>query len=180
VSTQPRSLGEIGQRDTQRLKQGKPATCPRQQEAFGFPEAGRGSLSTQLKNARYQPQPFRVEGHEALGVKLAEGNVQCPLFGCYVTQTVDWQVDAFSDPDPRDASQQEGIGIQVVCTAQFLLQSLIVFRRQRPGKILRTNREIFADDKAWLEAMPLGSQVVEQAAKTEQALLARMVAHRRT
>ena len=47
-----RSLGEIGQRDAQGLKQGKPTAYARQQESFRFPEAGRGSLSTQLKNAR--------------------------------------------------------------------------------------------------------------------------------
>jgi hypothetical protein len=94
-------------------------------------------------------------------VKLAEGNVQCPLFGRDVTQTIDWQVDAFSNPDSRDTSQQEGIGIQAVGTAQFLLQSLIIFRRQRPGEILGTDRKIFADDEARLETMALGGQVVE-------------------
>jgi hypothetical protein len=72
-------------------------------------------------------------------VKLAEGNVQCPLFRRDVTQTIEWQVDAFSNPDPRETSQQEGIGIQAICTVQFFLKSLIVFRRQRPGEILGTN-----------------------------------------
>ena len=33
------------------------------------------------------------------------------------------------------------------------MQTLIVFRRQGPGEILRTNRKIFTDDKAGLEAM---------------------------
>jgi len=95
-------------------------------------------------------------------------------------KTIDWQVDAFSNPDPREASQQEGIGIQAVCTAQFFLKSLIVFRRQRPGEILGTNRKIFADNQARLEGMALVGQVIEQTAKAEQALLARMVAYRRT
>ena len=36
-----RSLGEIGQRGTQGLKQGKPAAYARQQESFRFPEARR-------------------------------------------------------------------------------------------------------------------------------------------
>ena len=73
------SLSEIGERDAQRLEQGKPAAYTRQQESFRFPEAGRGSLSAQLKNARQQPQPFRVEGNQAFSVKLAEGNVQSPV-----------------------------------------------------------------------------------------------------
>ena len=89
-------------------------------------------------------------------------------------------MDAFSNSNTRDTSQQEGIGIQAVGTTQFFLQSLIVFRRQRPGEILGTNRKVFADDQARLEAMALGGQVIEQTAKTEQELLTRMVAYRRT
>ena len=46
------SLGKIGQREAQGLKQGEPATYARQQEAFRFPEEGGGSLSTQLTKAR--------------------------------------------------------------------------------------------------------------------------------
>ncbi len=99
-----------------------------------------------VKNARQQTQSFRIERHEALGVKLAEGNVQCPLLGSDMTQTIDWQVDAFSNPDSCDTGQQQGIGIQGVCTAQFLLKPSIVFRRQRPGQVLGTNGKIFADD----------------------------------
>lgn len=68
-------------------------------------------------------------------MKLAEGNVQCPLFGCDLAQTIECEVDAFSNSDPGETSQQEGIGIQIVCTAQFLLQPLVVFRRQRPGEV---------------------------------------------
>ena len=74
-------------------------------------------------------------------MKLSERNVQCPLFGPDMAQTIEWQVDAFSNADPGEASQQESIGIQVVCTAQFLLESLIIFRRQRPGEILRDEPE---------------------------------------
>ena len=37
--------------------------------------------------------------------------MQCPLFGPYVTLTIEWQVDAFSNADSGDASQQEKHGI---------------------------------------------------------------------
>ena len=33
--------------------------------------------------------------------------MQCPLFGPQVTLTIEWQVDAFSNADSGDASQQE-------------------------------------------------------------------------
>jgi hypothetical protein len=113
-------------------------------------------------------------------VKLSEGNMQCPLFGSDLPQTIERQVDAFSNADSGDASQQESVGIQAVCVAHFFLEQLIVFRRQRPGEILRTNRKIFANDETGLEKMALGGQVVEQAAKTEQTLLAGMIPDGRT
>jgi len=37
-------------------------------------------------------------------------------------QTIQGQIDAFADSDSSGASQQEGIGRQVVGSAQFLLQ----------------------------------------------------------
>jgi hypothetical protein len=59
------------------------------------------------------------------------------------------------------------------------LKSSIIFRRQRSGEIFRTCRKVLAEDQAGLERMTLKGQVIEQPAKTEQALLTRMVAHRR-
>jgi hypothetical protein len=59
------------------------------------------------------------------------------------------------------------------------LQPSVVIWRQRPGQILGTNREISADDETGLDAMALGSQVVEQTAKAEETLLASVVANRR-
>jgi hypothetical protein len=88
-------------------------------------------------------------------------------------------VDAFSNADSCETSQQESIGIKAVCPAQFLLKSSIIFRRQRSGEIFRTRRKVLAEDKTGLERMTLEGQVIEQPAKTEQALLTRMVADRR-
>src|ERR1051326_2481192 len=104
----------------------------------------------------------------------------CPLVGSDVPPTIERQVDTFSNADSSYASQQEGIGIQSVGTAQFLLESSIVFRRQGSGEIFRSRRKVLAENKAGLERMTLESQVVKQPAKTKQALLAGMVAHRRT
>jgi len=42
---------------------------------------------------------------------------------------------------------------------------------------LQAHRKVFADNETGLEGMALGGQVVEQSAKTKQALLASMVAH---
>jgi hypothetical protein len=119
-----------------------------------------------------QSYSFRVERHQAFGVKLSQRNVQCPLFGPDVAQTIKGQVDTLSNADPGEASQQEGIGIKVVCPVQFLLESLIIFRRQRPGEILGANRKISLDNETGVEGMPLEGQINQQAPKTEQMLFA--------
>src|SRR5260370_10256691 len=105
--------------------------------------------------------------------------MQCPLFGPQVTLTIEWQVDAFSNADSGDASQQESIGIQAIGAAQFLLQPFIIFRRQRPGEILWTNGKIFANNETGVEGMALDGQIIKQPAKAQQILLAGMGSWRR-
>jgi hypothetical protein len=84
-----------------------------------------------------------------------------------VTLTIEWQVGAFSNADSGDASQQESVGIEVVRSSQFLLKSFIIFRRQRPWKILWTNGKIFSNNKTRVDGMALKSQIIKQAPKTE-------------
>src|SRR6516225_5984485 len=105
--------------------------------------------------------------------------MQSPLFGPDVAETIQGQVDALSNADPGEASQQESIRIQVVGAAQFLLKSLIIFRRQRPREILGTNRKIFTDNETGRKGMTLEGQIIKQAPKTEQMLLAGGVAQGR-
>ena len=105
--------------------------------------------------------------------------MQGPLFGPEVAQTIQWQVDALSNADPGEASQQESMRIQVVGAEQFLLKPLIIFRRQRPREILGANRKVFADNETGLEGMALEGQIRKQAPKTEQMLLAGVVAQGR-
>jgi hypothetical protein len=101
------------------------------------------------------------------------------LFGSNVTQAVECQVDTFSDADACDASQQKSIGVQTVCTVEFLLQSPVVFRRQGSWEILRTCRKIFANNQTGLEEMALEGQIIEKSAKAKQVLLSGVVAQRR-
>ena len=150
------ALGKIGQFKTQHLKKGKPATNARQEKARRFRQTSGGELRSQFQDAVYQSKAFGIEGHQAFGVHLSEGHMQCPLFGSDVTHTVQCQVDAFSDTDTSDSHQEQRIGVQIVGTTQFRLQASIVFRRQRPGEIFGANREVFADDEAGMDGMALG------------------------
>jgi len=88
--------------------------------------------------------------------------MQSPLFGPDVAETIQGQVDALSNADPGEASQQESIRIQVVGAAQFLLKSLIIFRRQRPREILGTNRKIFTDNETGRKGMTLEGQIISR------------------
>ena len=91
-------------------------------------------------------------------MKLSEGNVQCPLVGSDLSSAIERQVDAFTNADSSDASEQESIGIQGVCPAQFLLESSVIFRRQGSGKILRARRKIRANNETGWDEMALGGR----------------------
>jgi hypothetical protein len=150
------AFGKIGQFKTQHLKKGKPATNSRQEKALGFRQTPGGEPRSQLQDAVYQSTTFGIEGHKAFAVHFSEGHMQRPLFGSDVTHTVQRQVDAFSDTDTGDSHQEQRIGVHIVGTTQFRLQASIVFRRQRPGEIFGTNREVFADDEAGMDGVALG------------------------
>jgi hypothetical protein len=73
-----------------------------------------------------------------------------------VAPTIEWQANAFSNADSGEASQQESIGIQGVGAAQFLLESMIIFRRKRPGEISWESRKILAQNETGLRGDVLG------------------------
>jgi hypothetical protein len=69
-------------------------------------------------------------------------------------------VDTFSDADSGKASQQEGIGIKIIFTAQFVLEAMIIFRGQRSGEVFREFREIFGNNETRLELVALSGLIV--------------------
>jgi hypothetical protein len=65
-------------------------------------------ISFALEYDDLQKSPEHTRAFEAC---WSRRNLQRPLFRSELTQTVEWQVDAFSDDvDSGKASQQEGIG----------------------------------------------------------------------
>ena len=55
-------------------------------------------------------------------MQLAERDMQRPLIGPQLPQTVQRQIDALADADPGGASEQQRIGRQVVEAAELLLE----------------------------------------------------------
>jgi hypothetical protein len=100
------------------------------------------------------------------------------LVGSDLSSAIERQVDAFTNADSSDASEQESIGIQGVCPAQFLLESSVIFRRQDSGKILRARRKICANYETGWDEMALAGQIIQQTAETDQVLFAAVVAQR--
>ena len=88
-------------------------------------------------------------------------------------------MDAFSDAHSGGTSEQEGIAVYIVGTAEFLLQALIIFWGKRSGKVLREPREIFVEDQPGLQRMTRRGQVAEQAAENDQIDSARGRGQRR-
>jgi hypothetical protein len=91
---------------------------------------GRGQ-STQGKKPGHGPPHLEIGGNQAFGVQFAERDVQCPLIWSYVPQAVQRQIDAFADTNSRGADDQESIRGQIIGSAQFLLQALILLRGKR-------------------------------------------------
>src|SRR4051794_39422410 len=85
-------------------------------------------------------------------------------------------MDALSDANPGETSQQESIGIQAVGASQLFLESAVILRRQSSGQILWPYRKILALDETGLKLVAVSGQIIEQTTKAEQALLASMIA----
>ena len=77
--------------------------------------------SAQRLNAGYDAPHLGIGGDEAFVVQFAKGDVEGPLIGGELAETIQGQIDAFADADAGGASQQEGMGRQVVGAAQLLL-----------------------------------------------------------
>ena len=110
---------------------------------------------------------------------LPTGTWRGPLIGSELRETIQGEIDAFADADAGGAGQQEGIGGQVVGAAQFLLQELIVWWRQRFGQIVGPWGEVLAANQVRREGVAVGGEVVEYAAEADQIVDARLVAQGR-
>ena len=97
-------------------------SAAREQPGRGVgPSRGRGQRA-QSQNTRHDLSNIVIGWHEAFGVQLAERDMQRPLIGPQLPQTVPRQIDALADADPGGASEQQRIGRQVVDAAELLLE----------------------------------------------------------
>ena len=76
-------------------------------------------------------------------------------------------MDAFANADTGEAGEQKGVRKQVVGTALFLLQSLIVIDRKWFGEILVPHRDVLAANQAGLDVVTGGRQILQQTAQED-------------
>jgi hypothetical protein len=95
---------------------------------------GGRSLRTQDQNAVDDLADIRIGRDQAFGMQLTEGDMQRPLIGSELPQTVQRQIDTLPDADSGGAREQQRPGRQIIAAAQFLLQPLIVWRGKRLGR----------------------------------------------
>jgi hypothetical protein len=88
----------------------------------------------QHQDASHELSNVRVGGRQTFGVQFAERDMQGPLAGSDLVQTVQGQIEALADADSGGAGEQQGVGRQIVGAAQFLLQELVVLWGKRPGR----------------------------------------------
>jgi hypothetical protein len=84
------------------------------------------------------------------------------------TETVQGEVDAFSETDSGETDKQQRVGVQVVSSPEFLLQQLIVLWGERSGKIMLPGRKIPGEDQSRWQAMAVVGHFVKQAAELDQ------------
>jgi hypothetical protein len=101
-----------------------------------------------------------------------------PLIGPHLPQAVQRQIAAFAEADSRSADEQEGIGVEIIGSAEFLLQELILLRGERSGQIAGFGREVFSTNEIGLNRVAIGGQIAQQPADLEEALDAGFVFQR--
>ena len=69
-----------------------------------------------------------VNGNPAIGVELAERDVQRPVAIAEMPQRIGGEVKKLADAHSGAAQQKQGIGEQIVIGSKLVLQTLVVVR----------------------------------------------------
>jgi hypothetical protein len=83
------------------------AAGARQQQAFGASQVGGRRGGAQREDAGHDLSNVGVGRQPKFGVQFAEGDLQRPLVGTDLPQTVQRQIDALANTDSGGASEQQ-------------------------------------------------------------------------
>ena len=70
-----------------------------------------------------------------------------PMIGAGGVETVEGEIDGFADAHAGVAEQEEEVGAEIIAASQFLLEQLIVLRRQSAGQSAGTAGNVLAAEQ---------------------------------
>jgi len=123
--------------------EGVPGSGARQQMAIG----GRRIQRAEKAQTQNQIASEGIDGNHTFGFQLAEGYVNPPLIGAGGMEAIEGEIDGFPDAHACVAEQQEEVGAEIVAAQQFLLEQLIVFRRQGTRQGVGTAGDVLATEE---------------------------------
>ena len=122
-----------------------------------FGESCGGERTAQGKDPLHDPPRRGINRNQAFRVQFAEGDMKRPLFASHLPQAVQRQIAAFANADSRSPDEQEGIGVEIIGSAQFPLQESLLLEGKRSGKVARFRRKIFSTNEIALNGLAVGS-----------------------
>ena len=106
-----------------------------------------------------------VDRDHALGLQLAERNMNAPMIQVGGVEAIQGKIDGFADAHAGVSKQEEEVRAQIVAAAQFLLEQLIVFGREGAWQAVWTTRNVLAAEQlSQLRPMCSPGQLSEDAA----------------
>jgi hypothetical protein len=142
-------------------------------------ESRGGGRTAQGADPLHDPPHLGIGRDQAFRVQFAERDMKRPLFASHLPQAVQRQMNAFANADSRGPDEQEGIGVEIIGTAQFLLQEFILLRGERSGKIAGLWREVFSTNEIGLNGVAIGGEIIQQPAELNEVSDASLVAQGR-
>ena len=89
----------------------------------------------------------RVYRDHPFGFQLAERHMNRPLIRAGGVETIEGKIDGFADAHAGVAKQQEDVGAEIIAAEQFLLEELILLRRQGAGQASGSARNVLATEQ---------------------------------
>jgi hypothetical protein len=94
--------------------------------------------------------------------------MKSPVFRAGMAQTIGAQIHRFANTHAGKTGQQEGLGEQIVASAQPGLQAGVILGRQWPGQSLIGARDVLAQQQIRPGRRSLIRQQIEELAEMEQ------------
>jgi hypothetical protein len=94
---------------------------------------------------------------------LPERDADCPLLIPEISETIDREIQTFTNPQACDTHEKQSSGFDSTLLAKLITNEKVIFGRKRSGKVFILMREIPANNEVFFYAV---SPFVGKVAKT--------------